>query len=582
MKKIFLLCFLLLALLVSCQPSASKETVTEPNVSDTQISTEESLDKEGPQTPLREAIKNYSIVKCSEANGAESVLYKTLFFSEERIKLKITENASALPRIEIHIDPEIDVNAYTVEKTDYGILMRVYSKAGVDSLASAFLNFIQQNGETVLSENSVFVNGSYSIESYETASKTAKKIYIAGDTAKSPLTYQEGEEIDFTVSLLADGELVSCPQITWEAHTEDGKTYSGTESGAGGQIHIRIPATGVGFVKLTCRALDEYGNALPKVRQDITFGAGVGVDSIGTDYSEPDDFDAFWEAQVQTLNGVSPDLLSIEHLAPVSGFEILRVKIACTEECGFVTGYITYPQNASPASLPIRMWYNGYGTKDEFANSTPYCTAGHIVFTVFAHSMELGHSASYYSSLNNYGFSGNNSVETCYFRTMILRDLQALRFAKLYFGTEGVKNQSGDPVEGLNLWNGVVKVIGGSQGAFQAFAVTALDHDVTSGYYEVPWMCDVAGQSQGDVAMGSVFRPTYTSVLAYFDTVSFAKRIPATNQVSILMGLGDYTCPPSGIFTLYHQLNCSVSMKVVQGRDHAYAPPESYSETINK
>lgn len=582
-----LLVFLAVILVLSaCRPdpgAIGRETGTASQTTEDPSSPNETEPAIGdPEESFAEELRRCKIVNNSLIRNAENVIYKALFQTQYYLRLKISDDVSVSPRVELRVDPSIGENTYLIEKTLFGVLIRVSSGAGVESAAKELQQFINESGETVMSGYSVIGLGSFSVRSYDEVSAKASQMYFSVDAERSPISYAVGDEIAFWISFWADDEIISCPKLSWTAYTDDGKQYSGSGSGATGQLEVCIPATGTGFVRVKCSAMNEWDQLLSGVDQENMFGFGVEVASIGTGWTEPSDFDLFWAGQIASLDGVSPDLLSLDRLSPVSGFEVYRLKIACPEDCGFAAAYITYPQGAKPGSLPIRMCYDGYGVTDPYANRAPYCVTGQIAVTPFAHSMELGHQADYYSSLSNYGFTENDRMETCYFRGMILRDLQVLRFAKLYFGAEGVLDGNGESVAGQNLWNGELSVSGGSQGAFRALAAAALDHDVTFVDVSIPWMCDIEGQSTESDAMGSYFRPQYTSVLAYFDSISFAKRIPGTARVTISMGLGDYVCPPSGVFTLYNQLECPVTMTVVQGKKHDYVPPDPYMEEIGR
>ena len=98
------------------------------------------------------------------------------------------------------------------------------------------------------------------------------------------------------------------------------------------------------------------------------------------------------------------------------------------------------------------------------------------MLTVSAHSMELGRDSSYYgglmnSTLRDYPHAHNATRDTVYFREMVLRDIQAVRFMKQYFGENGADERF------RGLWNSKQQLIlsGGSQGGFQSAAVAALE-----------------------------------------------------------------------------------------------------------
>ena len=76
----------------------------------------------------------------------------------------------------------------------------------------------------------------------------------------------------------------------------------------------------------------------------------------------------------------------------------------------------------------------------------------------------------------------------------------------------------------------------------------------------------------------SGWRPKYAAALPYFDAANHAKRIKC--ETSILGGLGDYVCPPSGIVVLYNNINAPKTLKLHQGREHGHVPEEKTEITI--
>lgn len=402
-------------------------------------------------------------------------------------------------------------------------------------------------------------------------SASTKIIYA--ETDKDPLAYKVGDNIVFACSLYADQTLVSCPQFSWTANTADGQVYMGESDGAFGKVIVNIPATAQGIVRLKVLVKDENGALISEIKQDLSYSVVVNADEVTTHKQEPNDFDEFWAEQLSKVTAVSPDVISMEKVSSPAGIQSLdgavanasahdfyRVKIKTPDECGYAVGYLTIPKNAKPNSLGITVVFNGYGVSD----LSPYISPSNIVLNVCAHSIELGRESGYYKNLlANYGFTGNENRDTSYFRTMIMRDLQAVRFIKAYAGTEGV-NINGAK-SSLGIWNGKLKLYGESQGAFQGIAVAALDKDVTDAYWYIPWMCDVGGTA-------SEFRPKYTDALRYYDTVFFSKRIDDKINITLTAGLGDYICPPSGVVALFNEMGGKVTMSFKQGMTHGFTP----------
>ena len=68
-----------------------------------------------------------------------------------------------------------------------------------------------------------------------------------------------------------------------------------------------------------------------------------------------------------------------------------------------------------------------------------------------------------------------------------------------------------------------------------------------------------------------------TEALRYFDPVNMAKRVSPKCKLTVTRaGLGDYTCPPSGIAVLFNNLKCDKTINWVQGSTHGHVPPEGF------
>jgi cephalosporin-C deacetylase-like acetyl esterase len=64
--------------------------------------------------------------------------------------------------------------------------------------------------------------------------------------------------------------------------------------------------------------------------------------------------------------------------------------------------------------------------------------------------------------------------------------------------------------------------------------------------------------------------------LGYYDPVNMARLIPKTCKVSITTaGIGDYTCPPTGVAAFYNNLTSPKLIRWVQGATHGYRPPKA-------
>lgn len=402
-------------------------------------------------------------------------------------------------------------------------------------------------------------------------SNAAKK-YFVGTTNKNAVSYKTGEEMKFTVSLRADGKLASCAKFKYILQADDGREpEEGYADGKTGVFTLTTKLDVPGFVNLQVIACNKDGDALSDVNY-FKGGAGADIENIQKAKAEPADFDAFWQSQLAKLEGTAPELMEIKEVAsPDAAFTVYYVKIRFIKRNtwgNYVSAYLSVPKDAKAKSLALNVNYQGAGIFE----LTKRCTKGQAMLTVSAHCMELGKDSTYYGGLMNSTLRDypNATRETVYFREMVLRDIQAVRFMKQYFGENGTDERF------KGLWNAKQELIlsGGSQGGFQAVAVAALESGVSMLDINYPWLCDIGGcGTNGRIA--STFMPSYTSALEYYDTVNFAKRLTCPTYIGI-EGLGDDIATTTGVTVFWNNLNPSIVRQItyVQNQSHSHSPVE--------
>lgn len=395
---------------------------------------------------------------------------------------------------------------------------------------------------------------------------------FSGNTEKDPLSYRPGEEIVFNVVLLKDGQRVGGVPIVWTCEGDDGRRLEGNAvSSETEPLIIRTELDKPGFVHLQASVLDENGSPiLPQyydanwnyVRdetQQLNAGAAADPEKL-TGFPEPDDFDAFWERQKQRLAAVpvNPRLTEVE-----SGSDDVVTYDFRLDAVGDipVSGYFSKPKEAAPKSLPGYMFLHGYGVYSAFKQ--PDIARGALVINANIHGLENGKEDAYYAALKkgplfDYGFLAetNRDPEQSYWNGVILRMLRALEFLK-----------SQPEWDGKNI-----RLVGASQGGFQAIALAGLDPAVTKVEIGVPWMCDLSGTAESGRVPG-YYRPTWTTALGYYDTANHAKRVKC--PVDIRAGLGDYISPPSGVMVMYNNLAGPATLTFTQGQTHMNGMPNA-------
>ncbi|MBQ8004944.1 MAG: acetylxylan esterase, partial [Clostridia bacterium] len=385
--------------------------------------------------------------------------------------------------------------------------------------------------------------------------------YFVVETDKDPLSYKVGENIKFSVKLFAGDELRSCPLFTWTISPEGGEEVSGISAGGSGVLELETKMDMPGFVLLTVYACDGEGNIIKEVDK-CSAGAAADMENIKVSAEEPEDYEEFWDAQLERLLSFEPVALEMTEDGSTSSHYVYDVKINCPGDTRW-TGetysaiYVSVPKNAARGSLGIQVNFMGAGVR----STETYLSkkSDYICVAVNGHSIPSKMGAEYYSelyktTLKSYAWSSDSSVDPSevYYSYMVMRDLQALRWVKSYFGADG---------EGL--WDeSTLNVAGMSEGGYQALFTAALDDDVTFCTANRPAMCDKQGVNNGR-------KKSYGSSLPqmlYYDTCFFARRIKC--PVKIMVGLGDVTCVPSGITAMYNELSCDKDIVYVQNMGH--------------
>ena len=404
--------------------------------------------------------------------------------------------------------------------------------------------------------------------------KSAKKVdsgsRIFGKTDKNPVSYKVGEEIVFTITPvvknLPEGKYFVT--YTLDADHDAAPKQKGKVDASKGAFTLKTKMSQPGFVRVVAKLVNEKGKVVRRYQAsagreyDVAFngGAGVEIEKL-TGKAEPADFDAFWAAQKARLAKV-PVRADVKFIEEYKGINIYAVSVDCAGPRP-VTGYLTIPANAKKGSLTASVTFHGYGFR---IPSVPrYIHRSGILFNVNAHGYELGRDKAYYEKFKEgirsgkYGYALNpedcKDRENHYFNGMVLRVLRSLEFVRT-----------------LPEWNGKdLIVFGGSQGGLQSLWAAGLDDKVTLAKPNIPWCCDLGGRTLGRIA--PTWGITYTPAMEYYDAANHAKRVKCKTIIP-RAGIGDYTCPPSGVAVAYNNITAPKQIYWVQSSTHGYTPEE--------
>ena len=394
---------------------------------------------------------------------------------------------------------------------------------------------------------------------------------VLGKTDKNPITYKVGEEIIFTITPvvknLPEGKYFV--KYVLDADHNAAAKQTGKVDASKGEFTLKTKMDKPGFVRVVAKLVDEKGKVVRRYRKnsgkmaltDVAFNGGAGVEIEKLQgVKEPADFDAYWANQKERLAKV-PVKADVKLVKTVKGVNVYAVSVACAGPRP-VTGYLTIPANAKKGSLQAIVSYHGYGVRVQNPPNGGSRTAIH--FNVNAHGYDLGKDAEYYKEFfksirtgnKNYAMNPeeNKDRDKTYFNGMVLRVLRSLEFVRT-----------------LPEWNGKdLTVGGGSQGGLQTFWAAGLDDKVTLANPSIPWCCDLGGRTLGRIA--PTWGVPYSSpAMDYYDAAIHAKRVKCPVVIP-RGGIGDYTCPPSGVAVAYNNIKSPKKIYWVQGSTHGYIP----------
>ena len=576
--SLLLVAMTLVSTLTSCSFDMfkSKEGTTEAQ-------TEAETQRTGPYLVINGVdISEFEILNEFEELNMTYQQIRNAIYSFCRERLDVTEETDNTNLVRIVQDFSLRPDEYCIKVENGELQVCVFSTNFSDAVSGAqsLLKEKLTGNEILEWDDGYCEKGSFELATvaYENIT-SADRLNVCGGTDKNPLSYTEEDDIIFSLSCVSGSKLVGVPYIKYELYNDTtGESKTGYADASSGTATIKVKATGApGVVYLdayACNANKEKITGNIATIDDYHFrgSAIINLKKIKMSVGIPKSFDSFWEAQRENLYSKP---LKILKMTPVqstkSGFNLFYVELECNvyknETDGIASGYLSYPATASAnTKLDLRVEYRGYG----FVPASPGYNDGTATFSVCAHSLdcERAKTDNIYlkqQEAKNTIFSDlyNRDKEKCYFRGMILRDLQAARFMVEYFGENGF----GDG-RGKGMWNGESFIAsGGSQGAFQAIAVGALDKNITLIKASIPWMCDVKGSNGENGRRKSTFIPKYQTALEYYDTTSFAHLI--TCEVYVSASLGDGICPASGVVAFYNALKCQKTLVFDQNASHS-------------
>lgn len=374
----------------------------------------------------------------------------------------------------------------------------------------------------------------------------APQIELTVESDREIPYYHAGEEVSFRVRLSGASEALQSAKVNVSVGQMGAPLVSqGKLQLTNGEATIDATLEQPGFLAVRV-ALKNDNLSLSGVS-----AVAVDRDKILPSLPVPDDFDAFWQKQVQRLAAIpmNPRLTIVKNQAvdTVESFDVQLDGVAKG-----VSGYYSKPKGAAPKSLPAILLMHGAGvSSSKLDNTVVWAQRQMLALDINAHGIANGKPKQFYEALaqgelKGYRYFGRSNREANYFGDMFLRDLRALDFL------------CAQPE-----WDGKTLIVyGSSQGGYQAIATAGLDERVTLLVAGVPAGCDHTGYKVQRVngwpkwvsrnAEG-VFNEDEAETARYFDASNFAARCKAKEAI-FTVGYIDGVCPPSSVYATYNAL----------------------------
>ncbi len=530
-------------------------------------------------------------------------------------EIPITEEMTDRGVLYFDINFEKYIDSYYIEAEGGNLCLGAPTESGLEAAAEKLYAMINESvGDIAFLDGTV--HSDVYVKNVEAYPDYADKVQLTGTTEKDSLSYKLDEDISFSAFLRYNSdEIVGCKQFNYTVMADGAEQYSGSASGRVGELRVTIPAGYIkesGSVRIKVEAIGENDEVLVK----FIGGAIVNMEEISSLEAKPDDFEAFWKENLQEIFAVEPNdttaptgdkhysnyfhyykideeyarnSINCESMIPyLEDYDVYEVFLKTSREMPAVC-YITIPKNPKNESYPILMTLNHYDARNAIFSKNENMISVGVgpcgMPGVYYDEKTGAYTAAPYGGMMGFAdrLGDYDNPQNAYFVGMLQRNVQVLRFLSNPEYTKGT------PFEVVTaLYNREINFNGGSMGGFQVIATAALvtlSTDIGEDIGAVnkiearcPWMCDPITLWNGGNRIKSInaaSRVNLPSVgLAYFDTSHFAS-IVECEELLIIGGFADTTCPSTGIIAAYNSAKCSTVLDMTQNRDHSGENPKT-------
>ena len=382
-------------------------------------------------------------------------------------------------------------------------------------------------------------------------------------------TYRSGENVNFSVSVFRNGNLLKDVRVRYEIGPEKMPATkketitlkTGNTTLAGGSL------SKPGFLR--CIVIAEVEGK--EYRGLAT--AGIDPDKIQPAVESPSDFLSFWETAKTDLAKIPLDAkMTLLPERCTEKVNVYHVNIQNFREGSRIYGILCVPKKEGKYPAILRV--PGAGARP-YAGDVRTAEKGVITLEIGIHGIPVTMDVSVYNDMMASSLSG--------YWTNNLDDRDRYYYKRVYLGCV----RANDFLVSLPQYDGSnLAVTGGSQGGALSIVTAALDSRVKWAAPIYPALSDMVGYLQGraggwphifDANNPQNNTPAKIKAAAYYDVVNFAKQLKVPCFYS--MGFNDETCPPTSMWAVYNSITAPKELKLYLETGHWTFPEENEAVT---
>ncbi|MBX2922042.1 MAG: acetylxylan esterase [Chitinophagaceae bacterium] len=395
------------------------------------------------------------------------------------------------------------------------------------------------------------------------------KVVVAPD--HTDWTYQPGEKVKFTITVLQSGNVLKNAVVKYEIGPEKmDPTKKDSLNLPGGTLAIDAGTMKTpGFLR--CIATTVVNGKSYRGLATAAFNPL----QIEPTVANPADFNNYWNQAKAELATVPVDARMT--LLPERCTENVNVYHVSLQNYRIGTrlyGILCVPKKEG--KYPALLQVPGAGIRPYYGD-VANAEKGFITFQIGIHGIPVNMDATVYNNLMAGALSGYWNYN--------LDDKDRYYYKRVYLGCV----RANDFITSLPQYDGVnLGVTGGSQGGALSIITAALDPRVKylSSYY--PALSDVTGYLRGRAGgwphlfdkSNLAFNNTKEKIntASYYDVVNFARLLKVPGIYS--MGFNDEVCPPTSMYASYNVITASKELFIVPETGH-WTYPEQNEKLTN-